>query len=154
MKKLLIILLLLGLLFIQACEHVRIGVGAGREDKVAPQHQQQRTGQLAELELHPYRMIVSANAMSCDKCRKEITLVNLYSIKALFHSKEFSYSLGLIEGLFNPFRSHWELIQACTGCVEDGVGNDCTDRDDWRFAATLRRQRIVFDQNGFNLRHP
>lgn len=72
MKKLLIILLLLGLLFVQACEHVRIGVGGGREDKVAPQHQQQRAGQLAELELHSYRMIVSAKAMRCDKCHREI----------------------------------------------------------------------------------
>jgi len=46
MKKLLITLLLLALLFVQACEHVSIGVGGGRdrEDKVAPQHQQERTG--------------------------------------------------------------------------------------------------------------
>lgn len=44
MKKLLITLLLLALLFVQACEHVRIGVGGGREDKVAPQHQQERAG--------------------------------------------------------------------------------------------------------------
>ena len=44
MKKLLITLLLLALLLVQACEHVRIGVGGGREDKVAPQHQQERTG--------------------------------------------------------------------------------------------------------------
>jgi len=44
MKKVLITLSLLALLFVQACEHVRIGVGGGREDKVAPQHQHQRTG--------------------------------------------------------------------------------------------------------------
>ena len=44
MKKLLITLLLLGLLFIQACEHVRVGGGWGREDKVAPQQQKQRAG--------------------------------------------------------------------------------------------------------------
>lgn len=44
MKKLSITLLLLALFFIQACEHVGIGVGAGREDRVAPQHQQERTG--------------------------------------------------------------------------------------------------------------
>ena len=44
MEKLLVTLSLLALLFVQACEHVSIGVGGGREDKVAPQHQQERIG--------------------------------------------------------------------------------------------------------------
>lgn len=53
--------------------------------------------------------------------------------------------LCLFECLFNPLRSHWELIQPGAGCVEDSVGDDRTNRDDRRFAATLRGQLVVFD---------
>ena len=74
-------------------------------------------------------------------------------LRPVLKSSQFLW-VSRLERFLNPLRGHWKLIQPGTGCVEDGVGNGCSDRDDRWFAATLWRQRIVFDQNGFNLRHP